>query len=95
MCDNKTIVDSLKKHTIHGEAIHILQLIYLTAALYDIKLPAQWLSSQENWIADALSHFDLSKLANAKLNEIFQISSKNQNEPTRPLRKKLASSAHQ
>ena len=33
MCDNETIVDALNKHTIKGEAIHILQLIYLAAAL--------------------------------------------------------------
>ena len=36
MCDNETIVDALNKHTIKGEAIHILQLIYLAVALYDI-----------------------------------------------------------
>ena len=90
MCDNESIVDVLNKHTIRGEAIHILQLMYLTAALYDIKLSANWLSSQENWIADALSRFNLSKLANSKLNEIFQISSREPDEPIRLLRRKLA-----
>ena len=34
MCDNETFVDALNKHMIKGEAIHILQLIYLAVALY-------------------------------------------------------------
>ena len=90
MCDNHTIVDALNKHTIHGEAIHILQLVYLTAALYDIDLSANWLSSDENWIADALSRFELSRLTNYKLNEIFQISSRETDEAIRLLRQKLS-----
>ena len=91
MCDNVTIFNALYKHTIKGEAIHVLQLIYLTAALYHIKLLAQWLSSEENWIADALSHFDLFRLTNSKLNEIFQISSREPDQPIRLLRQRLAS----
>src|SRR5436190_4636376 len=35
-----------------------LQLIFLTAALYDIEV-----SSKDNWIADALSHFEIHKIA--------------------------------
>jgi len=35
---SQVFVDALNKHTIKGEAIHILQLIYLAAALYDIRL---------------------------------------------------------
>ena len=91
MCDNETIVDSLNKHTIKGEAIHILQLIYLAAVLYNIRLTAHWLSSEENWIADALSRFDLSRLTNSKLNEIFKISSREPDQPIRLLRQRLAS----
>ena len=90
MCDNESVVDALSKHTIRGEAIHILQLIYLTAALYDLELSAKWLSSEENWIADALSRFNLLKLTNSKLNEVFQISSREPDEPIRLLRQKLA-----
>ena len=48
MCDNEIIIDALNKHTIKGEAIHILQLIYLAASLYDIRLSANWLSSKGN-----------------------------------------------
>ena len=91
MCDNETIVDALNKHTIEGEAIHILQLIYLAVALFDIGLSANWLSSKENWIADALSRFDLSKLANFELNEVFQISSREPDQPIQLLRQRLTS----
>ena len=46
------------------EAIHPLQLIFLTAALNDIELISEWLSTKENWIADAPSRFQIDKVAN-------------------------------
>ena len=64
MCDNSVIVPALNSKSVKGEAIHPLQLIFLTAALNDIELLSEWLSTKENWIADALSRFQIDKVAN-------------------------------
>jgi hypothetical protein len=73
MCDNQAIVDAINKTSIRGEAINPLQLILLAAASFDIDIEAKWLSSEENWIADALSRFDLKRLANFKLDLVFSM----------------------
>jgi len=91
MCDNDAIVNAINNRTIHGEANHILQLIFLSAALHDISISACWLSSEENWIADALSRFNIVKLANFKLNEVFQISERDSDQLIQRLQQKLAS----
>jgi len=64
MCDNSVIVSALNSKSVKGEAIHPLQLIFLTAALNDIDLLSEWLSTKENWIADALSRFQIDKVTN-------------------------------
>ena len=64
MCDNSAIVQALNTRTIRGNAITPLQLIFLTAAIDDIEIYSEWLSTKENWIADALSRFDLKRIAN-------------------------------
>jgi hypothetical protein len=64
MCDNSVIVSALNSKSVKGEAIHPLQLIFLAAALNDIELFSEWLSTKENWIADALSRFQIDKVAN-------------------------------
>src|SRR2546430_1459316 len=64
MCDNSVIISALNSKSVKGEAIHPLQLIFLMAALNDIELFSEWLSTKENWIADALSHFQIDKVAN-------------------------------
>ena len=64
MCDNSIIVSALNSKSVKGEAIHPLQLIFLTAALNDIGLFSEWLSTKENWIADALSRFKIDKVTN-------------------------------
>ena len=71
MCDNSAIVEALNKTTIRGDAIEPLQLIFLAAALFDIEVRSCWLSSEDNWIADALSRFNLKKLANLQLDQLF------------------------
>ena len=63
-CDNSAIVDAINSKSIRGPAINILQMLFLLASLDNIALKATWLSSQDNWIADALSRFEFSKLAN-------------------------------
>jgi hypothetical protein len=67
MCDNSAIVDTINKRSIWGDAINLLQLLFLTTALYDIDISACWLSSEDNWIADSLSRFDFKRLANFQL----------------------------
>jgi len=91
MCDNSAIVDALNKTTIHGDAILPLQYILLTATLYDIEIDSCWLSSEENWIADALSRFDFKKLANLKLDTLFSLQGQEQ-DPVPALLKKLGDS---
>ena len=74
MCDNQAIVEAINKTSIRGEAINPLQLILLAAAVHDVEIKARWLSSEENWIADSLSRFDLKRLANCKLDILFGMS---------------------
>jgi hypothetical protein len=88
MCDNTTIVSALNKKSVHGEAINVLQLIFLTAALYDIEINC-WLASKDNWIADALSRFNLNRLANFKLDKLFNLASREPGSPMFNLRQKL------
>ena len=63
MCDNTVVVNAINSKSVRGESIDPLQLILLTTALYDIEVSCQWLSSKDNWIADALSCFDIKKIA--------------------------------
>ena len=63
MCDNTIVVNAINSKTVRGQAIDPLQLLFLTAALYDIELSSMWLSSKDNWIADALSRFEIHKIA--------------------------------
>ena len=63
-CDNQTIVSAIKSQSIRGPAIDLLQALFLVTTLDNIKIQATWLSSQDNWIADALSRFEFSKIAN-------------------------------
>ena len=89
MCDNDAIVQAINKRSIRGDAINPLQLIFLTAALYDIEVQARWLPSEENWIADALSRFKLSKLANYQLDNLFNLHRRQSGSPMSLLRRKL------
>jgi len=89
MCDNEAIVHAINKRTVRGDAINPLQLIYLTAALYNIKIISCWLSSEENWIADALSRFQVSRLANHQLDKLFNLHRRHDGSPMFRLRQKL------
>src|SRR5271169_1339639 len=62
MCDNSAVVDAINKKSMRGETIAILQLILLVAAIQDIELHAEWLPSEDNAIADALSRHQYEKL---------------------------------
>jgi hypothetical protein len=63
MCDNTIVVNAINSKSVRGQTIDPLQLLFLTAALYDIEVSSTWLSSKDNWIADALSRFELHKIA--------------------------------
>ena len=86
MCDNQAIVDALSNRTIRGEAISVLQFIFLAAAVDDIELSACWLPSEENWIADALSRFKFDEIADLDL----QVSTNEPEDPVHLLRQRLA-----
>ncbi len=63
MCDNEALVASINNRSIRSKAIDPLQLIFLAAALDDIDICSMWLSSKDNWVADALSRFQFEKIA--------------------------------
>src|SRR5438876_2966244 len=91
MCDNSAIVGTISKTSIKGKAINSLPLILLTAALYDIEIYACWLSSEENWIADALSCFNMKRLANFQLDDLFNLLYHEDGAPLSRLKKELQS----
>ena len=63
MCDNAVVVNAINARSVRGQTIDPLQLLLLTAAIYDIEIASEWLSSEDNWIADALSRFEFDKIA--------------------------------
>src|SRR5947207_345982 len=62
MCDNSAVVDAINKKTMRGVTITILQFILLIAVIQDIDLHSEWLSSEDNAIADALSRHQFDRL---------------------------------
>ena len=89
MCDNSSISDAINKTSIRGEAISVLQLIFLGAALHDFEISSYWLPSEDNWIADSLSRFTLNRLANSQLNKVFAINHRTTGSPMSRLRRTL------
>ena len=63
-CDNMIIVSAVNSRTVKSPAINLIQLLFLAVALDDIEIKAEWISSEDNWIADALSHFQFKKIVN-------------------------------
>ena len=63
-CDNSAIVSGINSKTIRGPAIDLLKSLFLLTTLDDIEIVALWLSSQDNWIADALSRFNFDLITN-------------------------------
>jgi len=76
--DSSVIVDAINKCSIKGPVIRPLQSILLIAAVFDIDLMAFWIPSEENIVADAVSHFDFKKLAELG----FQMSSPDHHNPS-------------
>jgi hypothetical protein len=63
MCDNAVVVNAINARSVRGQTIDPIQLLFLTAALHDTEIASEWLSSEDNWIADALSRFEFNKIA--------------------------------
>ena len=61
-CNNSMVVDSIKKRSCRGLAIHPLQTILLIVAAFDIELVPTWIPTGQNVIADAASRHDYKKL---------------------------------
>jgi len=61
--DNKAVVHGLKNRTIRGGSMHVLRRCLLLATEYDLELEAQWVSTKENTLADALSRLEYNRIA--------------------------------
>ena len=61
--DNSAVVHGLINQTMRGAPMRVLRRCLLLAAAYDLDLEARWVSTTENALADALSRFDLKKIA--------------------------------
>ena len=61
--DNSAVVHGLIKQTMRGAPMRVLRRCLLLAAAYDLDLKPRWVSTTDNALADALSRFDLNKIA--------------------------------
>ena len=62
--DNQAVVHGIANLTIRGNTMDILRRCLLLASKHDIKLHPCWIPTEENILADALSHFDREGVAN-------------------------------
>jgi Reverse transcriptase (RNA-dependent DNA polymerase) len=92
-CDNTTVVGAITKRSVCGPTIDPLQATLLIAALFNIDLVAQWIPTDENFVADALSRHDFKRLANYGYVEQAAILHRpHPTIPTSTLRRKLLAS---
>jgi hypothetical protein len=61
--NNTAVVGGIAKHTMKGPAMAPLRKILLVAARWDLELAPRWIPTNENALADALSHQEWRKLA--------------------------------
>jgi len=62
-CDNTPVVAGLQRKTTRGRLMTALRKVLLQAAVLDIEIEPLWLSSSDNFFADALSRFDIKTIA--------------------------------
>lgn len=62
-CDNDAVVQGVRKTTIRGGAMAPLREIVLLATRLDILVEIQWIPTAMNCLADDLSRFKLTKVA--------------------------------
>ena len=60
--DNRTVAYGLAHGTTRGASMEVLRWCLLLATEYDLDLEAEWISTNDNALADALSRFDFVKI---------------------------------
>jgi len=53
--DNRSVAYGIAKRTIHAGSMEVLRRCLLLTAEYDLELEAEWISTNANALADALS----------------------------------------
>ena len=61
--DNQAVAHGLANRTIRGAPMQVLRRCLLLASECDLDLVAQWVSTDDNALADALSRFDYARIA--------------------------------
>ena len=65
--DNRAVAYTITNQTIRGVTMSVSRRSLLLAAKYDLEIETQWIPTQDNSLADALSRFDFDKIANLAL----------------------------
>jgi len=73
--DNRAVVYGLENSTIRGATMNVLRRCLLLATNHDLEIEAQWIPTNENALADALSHFAYDKIADLAPQLLYPISS--------------------
>ena len=73
--DNRAVAHGIANRTIRGASMDVLRRCLLLAAQYDLEMEVIWISTHDNTLADALSRFDLGKIANLAPQLIYPTSS--------------------
>ena len=60
--DNRCVAYGIAKRTIRAGSMEVLRRCVLLAAEYNLELEAEWISTNANALADALSRFDYKKI---------------------------------
>ena len=60
--DNRAVAYRLAKGTIREASMRVLRRCLLLATEYDLELEPQWISTRDNGLADALSHWDIGRI---------------------------------
>ena len=61
--NNRAVSYGLANRTIQEASMKVLRRCLLLAADYGLELESQWISTKDNALADALSHFDHNRVA--------------------------------
>ena len=56
--DNWTVTYGIANGTTHGGSMEVLRRYLLLATTHDVELETQWISTEDNALADALSGLD-------------------------------------
>ena len=74
MYDNQMMIDALNKKSIKESIIQSLQIIFLIAMIFNIKITIFWISLKENIVMNITSQYDFKKLINLRFqDQIFSL----------------------